>query len=165
MDGHSAFLEALGRMWVAGVPVDLVSAAGNARRRARLPGYPFEDVRLWIDPVPQTSAVESPVVVAPPRPPGSESDATAVVSDVWREVLGVKTLGLDDDFLALGGDSLIAVRIASRLRQRLGCALAPADLFEASTVASLARLVTAVNGEEERVETVAVAGLREEGWF
>jgi amino acid adenylation domain-containing protein len=164
-DGHAAFLAALGRLWVGGAPVNRLEAAGNAPRQARLPGYPFERVRLWIEP--DAAATEIPEVPPPPAagaPPRVDQAAT-VIAGVWREVLGVTTLEPDDDFLALGGDSLIAVRIAARLRQRLGCDVAPAALFRGGTVAGLARLLTAVNAADGRVEHSGVGEVREEGWL
>jgi amino acid adenylation domain-containing protein len=159
-NGHLAFLAALGRLWVAGAPVDRLASAGNAPRRARVPGYPFERTRLWIEP--GTSAVThaaiEPVVAAAPVGPDG---AAAAIADVWREVLGVPAIGPDDDFLALGGDSLIAIRIAARLRHRLGRELGPSALFQGGTVAGLARLVA-----ETAPLIAAVAGdAREEGWL
>jgi acyl carrier protein len=105
-----------------------------------------------------------PLPAAAGAPPRADQAAT-VIAGVWREVLGVTTLEPDDDFLALGGDSLIAVRIASRLRQRLGCDVAPAALFQGGTVAGLARLLTAVNAADGRVEHSGVGEAREEGWL
>jgi acyl transferase domain-containing protein len=164
-DGHTAFLAAMGRLWVGGAPVNRLEAAGNAPRRARLPGYPFEGVRLWIEPDAAAAALpEMPLPAAAGAPPRADQAAT-VIAGVWREVLGVTTLEPDDDFLALGGDSLIAVRIASRLRQRLGCDVAPAALFQGGTVAGLARLLTAVNAADGRVEHSGVGEVREEGWL
>jgi acyl carrier protein len=83
-------------------------------------------------------------------------DTAAVIADVWREVLGVATLEPNDEFLTLGGDSLIAVRIAAKLRQRLGCDVAPDALFREGTVAGLARVLERKNG---------LTGVREEGWL
>ena len=87
--------------------------------------------------------------------------AEDAIAEVWREVLGVPVIGPDDDFLALGGDSLIAVRIAARLRQRLGCEIGPSALFRGGTVAGLARLVA----HTAPVEAVSAGGCREEGWL
>ena len=159
-DGHLAFLTALGRLWVAGAPVDRLAAAGNAPRRARLPGYPFERTRLWIEP--ETNSIpDVRIERAVSESCIGPDEVAAAIADVWREVLGVPTIGRDDDFLALGGDSLIAVRIAARLRQRLGCELPPAALFQGGTVAGLTRLVTAT-----APAVVAIAGeTREEGWL
>jgi acyl transferase domain-containing protein len=161
-DGHAAFLGALGRLWVAGAPVDRLAAAGNGPRRVPLPGYPFERVRLWIEPgaAPNASPETPGEPVRTGAPPRMDTAAT-VIADVWRDVLGVTKLGPDDDFLTLGGDSLIAVRIAARLRQRLGCEVAASALFQQGTVAGLTRLL-------EVTTHAAAAGqgqVREEGWL
>jgi acyl carrier protein len=66
------------------------------------------------------------------------------IAAVWQEALGIDTIGANDDFSELGGDSLIAVKVASRLREALGLALGIAALFEAPTVASLATHVEAL---------------------
>lgn len=147
-----AFLTALGRLWVAGAPVDRLRAAGGSPRRVALPGYPFARTRLWIEPgaaafsAPETTAAG---IAGPP----SVSAAETLITAVWRDVLGVPVVGPDDDFLSLGGDSLIAVRIAARLRERLGCDVAAGALFREGTVAGLARLLGA--GKD----------VREEGWL
>ncbi|HET9143893.1 amino acid adenylation domain-containing protein, partial [Actinophytocola sp.] len=73
-------------------------------------------------------------------PPGS---VAAILTGLWHEVLGRDDLGVDDDFFALGGDSLLAVRLVSAVRDRFGVALALPEFFEAATPARLATLITA----------------------
>ena len=161
-DGYSAFLDALGQLWVAGAPVDRLAAAGNSPRRVPLPGYPFERIRLWIEPGAVTiNAASLPVKSHQPL---TMSATEAVIAAVWRDVLGVPTVGSDDDFLAMGGDSLIAVRIATRLRERLGCEVAASSLFRGGTVAGLARLLGTDPAAELTKKTVQDE-IREEGWL
>ncbi|MFJ1591677.1 amino acid adenylation domain-containing protein [Kitasatospora albolonga] len=62
------------------------------------------------------------------------------VAALWAEVLGTDVPGMDDDFLDLGGDSLLAVRVLARLRAELGVRLSPRDLFTAATPRGLADL-------------------------
>ncbi|GHJ55581.1 hypothetical protein Nm8I071_48880 [Nonomuraea sp. TT08I-71] len=70
---------------------------------------------------------------------GTTLDGTAAtVAAVWRELLGVPVPGADSDFLALGGDSLLAVRCATRLAAATGRPVRPGDLFAHPTVAALA---------------------------
>ena len=57
---------------------------------------------------------------------------------VWREVLGVESVGVLDSFLELGGDSLMATRLMVRLREELGVELPMDRLFEQPTVAAVA---------------------------
>ncbi|MEV6393082.1 amino acid adenylation domain-containing protein [Nocardia xishanensis] len=68
-----------------------------------------------------------------------ETATQRVLAEVIGEVLGADPIGLDDDFFALGGDSITSIQVVSRARAR-GVICAPRDLFEARTVAALAEL-------------------------
>jgi amino acid adenylation domain-containing protein len=60
---------------------------------------------------------------------------------IWSEVLGIPQVGRDMDFLALGGDSLRAVQVISRIRLEFRLDLSLRDVLDVSTIAGLARLV------------------------
>ena len=60
---------------------------------------------------------------------------------LWEDLLGIRGIGVRDDFFALGGHSLAAVRLMNRLRQSMGRDLPLATLFQASTVESFARVL------------------------
>ena len=62
----------------------------------------------------------------------------SVVTQIWRDLLGLDDVGLDEDFFDLGGHSLIAIRLMSRLGRDLGVRLELADLLGAPTIESLA---------------------------
>jgi acyl-coenzyme A synthetase/AMP-(fatty) acid ligase/SAM-dependent methyltransferase/acyl carrier protein len=76
------------------------------------------------------------------------------VRAIWIDVLKIDPLGIDDDFLELGGDSLIAARIAGRLLAAFQVDLTPRDLFDAPTIARMAELILRrqreSRGQEER---------------
>ncbi|MEV6135893.1 amino acid adenylation domain-containing protein [Nocardia sp. NPDC051990] len=61
-----------------------------------------------------------------------------IVAGVFTDVLGVARVGIDDDFFALGGNSLIATQVAARLGAALDTQVPVRVLFEASTVGALA---------------------------
>ncbi|WP_280312644.1 amino acid adenylation domain-containing protein, partial [Nocardia abscessus] len=71
--------------------------------------------------------------------------AELVIAEVIGEVLGVDRVGLDDDFFALGGDSIVSIQVVSRSRAR-GVTFAPRDVFECRTVAALARAAAVEGG-------------------
>jgi amino acid adenylation domain-containing protein/non-ribosomal peptide synthase protein (TIGR01720 family) len=72
-----------------------------------------------------------------------QTDTERVVADVWAGVLGVDRVGLDDNFFELGGDSILSVKVTSRLRAAFGVRLSPRALFTRPTVAALARELAA----------------------
>jgi acyl carrier protein len=82
-----------------------------------------------------------------PRQPGPRipprTDRERAIAEIWREVLGVEEVGVEDDFFDLGGHSLLLLRMADRVRSAAGRELPLADLFACRTVASLARAVEA----------------------
>jgi acyl transferase domain-containing protein/acyl carrier protein len=81
--------------------------------------------------------------------PAAEAFADPIeqaVAEVWQDVLGISNVGLDDDFMDLGGHSLMAVRVATRLQRRFGGGLKLAALLEARTIRALAGLVRTMTG-------------------
>jgi thioesterase domain-containing protein/acyl carrier protein len=70
------------------------------------------------------------------------------LGEIWRELLGVSRIGRDDNFFHLGGDSLLALDLGSRLETDLGLHLSPDFLLEAPTLAGMAELVTAALDNE-----------------
>ncbi|HTN70766.1 MAG TPA: non-ribosomal peptide synthetase [Methylomirabilota bacterium] len=71
-----------------------------------------------------------------PRTP-TESD----LARIWAEVLGLEQVGVHDNFLELGGDSLVATRILSRVVKTFRVELSIPALFDAPTVAQMAELI------------------------
>ena len=83
--------------------------------------------------LPRVQAEATQAALLPPR------DALEMeLVRLWKEVLEVEELGVRDDFFAVGGHSLAAVRLASRIRLRLGTELPLAVFFQAPTVERLA---------------------------
>jgi oxalate---CoA ligase len=60
---------------------------------------------------------------------------------IWAEVLGLAKVGTQDNFFALGGDSLLAVHLFAEIEQTLGDKLPLSSLFQASTIEQQAHLI------------------------
>lgn len=85
---------------------------------------------------------------------------------IWSALLGRADIGRNDNFFSLGGDSILAIQVVARARQA-GIAIAPRDLFQYGTLASLAM---AVAGRDADIVTdAAVTGgvplLPAQHWF
>jgi acyl-CoA synthetase (AMP-forming)/AMP-acid ligase II/acyl carrier protein len=65
----------------------------------------------------------------------------AALIEIWREVLKVASVAPGDDFLALGGDSILAAQVIARVRDRLGCDLPMHAFFRAGTPAAMAAII------------------------
>jgi amino acid adenylation domain-containing protein/non-ribosomal peptide synthase protein (TIGR01720 family) len=90
---------------------------------------------------------ERPEIGVPYRAPATATEET--VAAVWGEVLGIERVGVDDNFVGLGGDSLVAVRIVSRLRRQFDIALPLRTLYEIPTVGALSRHIEAIQWARE----------------
>ena len=89
------------------------------------------------------------------RKPGASGEAAGsaslnpverTIAEVWRELLGVEEIGTEDDFFALGGHSLAAVRLFARIRKQYAVDLPLATLFQAPTLGALAAVVAHAGG-------------------
>ncbi|MEV0621449.1 amino acid adenylation domain-containing protein [Nonomuraea sp. NPDC050404] len=124
----------------AGVDAERV----RAEVAAVLPAYMVPAAVVTLDRLPLTvngkldaDALPEPVIAAPgagEQPRGPEENAVAAA---FCEVLGLAEVGRDDDFFALGGHSLLVVRLVGRLRDAIG-AVSVRDVYDAPTPAALA---------------------------
>lgn len=125
--------------------------AGELRRR--LPSYMIPETFVGLAELPMTPAGKTDLLAlrAPLPAPEGTPDAPApevagtteaqgreeLVAKLFRDVLSLPEVGLDDDFFELGGDSLRAMRLASKLQAELGAELDIELFFDASTVREL----------------------------
>ncbi|MDB5134737.1 MAG: amino acid adenylation domain protein [Mucilaginibacter sp.] len=71
--------------------------------------------------------------------PGNEEQQK--IADIWQEVLGIERMGINDNFFDLGGYSLLALKIISRVEKATGKRLPVSALFEYPTVKKFAELL------------------------
>ncbi|MDJ0363477.1 amino acid adenylation domain-containing protein, partial [Rhodococcus sp. H29-C3] len=142
---------------------DFDSASVRAALGSKLAEYMVPSVFVELEEFPLGSsgkldrkALPAPVVVikefrAPTTP------VEEIVADTFAGVLGLERVGLDDDFFELGGNSLIATQLVSRLGQVLNTKIGVRELFEASSVADLATRIASQVGSGSVRALIAVA--------
>ena len=115
--------------------------------RGRLPEYmvPSAFVRLEALPLTPSGKVDRKALPAPGGKRDSEQGYVAPrtpveegVVELWEQLLGIRPIGVHDDFFALGGHSVLAVRLVTALERRFSRALPLAQLFSHRTVAEMA---------------------------
>jgi amino acid adenylation domain-containing protein len=106
--------------WFVSVPSLPLTASGKLDR-----------LRL---PAPDPEALAARAVLVTPQ-----TDTEAIVGEVWREVLGLAQISVDDSFFELGGTSLLAARLVGRLASRVRRQIPVRAVFENETIAKLAR--------------------------
>lgn len=124
--------------------------AESLRKHLRevLPDYMVPAVFVGLDALPLTSSgkVDRRALPAPEGYVAPRTPTEGVLAAIWAEVLGVERVGVNDDFFALGGNELLAIRAFSRIREISAAELPFRTLFEAPTVARLAERLEAARG-------------------
>ncbi len=133
-----------------------------------LPAYMVPSVYMTLDALPlnasgklDRAALPAPVRVAV-RHEAPETVTERAVARVFGEVLDVAEVGRLDDFFALGGNSLIATQVASRLNAELGSTLTVREMFSATGVSELAAVIDARFLDADAESHGAVALVRRE---
>ncbi|WP_433757318.1 amino acid adenylation domain-containing protein [Nocardia sp. CA-135398] len=149
------------------VPVDeIVVAELKAALAAVLPSYMMPNAFVTLTALPRNAngkldraalpdpEFETQVFRAPATP------VEEIVAGVFGDVLGVQRVGRDDDFFAMGGNSLLATQVAARVGDALDTKVLVRSIFETPTVAGLAAKVEAHAGSGR--QQPLLAGLRPE---
>ncbi|MGW1062488.1 amino acid adenylation domain-containing protein [Micromonospora rubida] len=132
---------------------DAEHAALKAALKETLPEYMVPTALVTLDALPLSPngkldrrALPAPVVtreasVALVEP---RDDTERLLAGIWSEVLGVDTLGIDDDFFDLGGHSMLATQVVAKIRkaEHGGRAVGVMDLFQKRTIRELAAFMT-----------------------
>ncbi|TFW29136.1 non-ribosomal peptide synthetase/type I polyketide synthase [Duganella callida] len=167
VSGLEVLLGAVGQLWAGGRAIDWSAFhEDRAYGRIPLPTYPFQRKRYWVAPqqrytdhaedgaaagVAEYAAAEAaqdeavPAALSShqrpvlPTPYAAARTATErALAAIWENLLGIRPVGIDDHFFLLGGSSLIAVQLASRIRASFRVELPLRTLFDTPTIAAQA---------------------------
>ncbi|OLZ50899.1 amino acid adenylation domain-containing protein [Amycolatopsis keratiniphila] len=118
--------------------------------REQLPGYLVPDVVVGLPslPVSPNGKIDRVALPTPEEEHAGRAAGRApltpteiILAELFAEVLGVSTVGVEDSFFEIGGHSLLATRLVSRVRERLKIRLRVQAFFDAPTVAQLAKVL------------------------
>ena len=140
------------------------SGALRGYLKEKLPEYMVPSAFVVLDSLPVTPngkvnrrALPAPDDATSASAPTFIAPRTAVeelIASIWSQVLGLESVGVEDDFFELGGHSLLATQVISRVRDAFGVEVALRRLFVEPTVAGLARLVEAATRAGEVGEEI-----------
>lgn len=136
----------------------------------RLPGYMVPTAFVTLDTFPLTVNGKIDRDALPPpdeqrravqrsfTPPSETLEIQ--LAEIWEEILGVRPIGVTDDFFDLGGDSLKAVLMATKVEEVRGRHIPPAMLLEENTIQKLARAIHRLEFEphDKTIVTVQAKG-------
>ncbi|MDQ3974650.1 MAG: amino acid adenylation domain-containing protein, partial [Actinomycetota bacterium] len=125
----------------------------------RLPAYmvPSAFVHLGALPLTPNGKVDRDALPPPGDPRrdlptawvAARTPTEQTIAAIWSRVLGMRQLGVDDDFFDLGGHSLQATQVIAQVRQTFGVPVGVRTLFDAPTVARLAAVVETQRGDQD----------------
>ncbi len=116
----------------------------RAHAKDLLPEYMVPSAFVTLDSLPLTpngkvdrQALPEPATEAQAAYRAPQTPRQELLCALFAEVLGLPRVGLDDSFLDLNGESLMAMRLVSAIQDRLGAELLVSDIFDTPTVAEL----------------------------
>jgi FkbH-like protein len=141
--------------------------------KSALPAYMVPSVFVFLEALPLTpnGKVDRKALPAPPEdrsglsedflPPSSSIELQ--LAAIWREVLHVNKIGVRDNFFDLGGNSLLAVQIISRIRESFNADLPISTLFDSPTISVLAQELQAQHSSCARPKFVPIEPIGRNG--
>lgn len=100
-------------------------------------------IEQWIKPKEPSNEVNSQLLYSRPNLSNSyvapRSEVEQEIANIWQEVLGMQQIGISDNFLEIGGDSLLSIQITARAN-KAGLRFTNQHLFEYPTIAQLAEI-------------------------
>lgn len=156
----------LGKYWENGLHVNWRQFNhGNKARRIHLPSAPFDPQSYWLNGVnllggtfqqpvkfnTEIAGMTERVLTNPYVEPQSSTEMA--LQDIWSELLGYRQIGIRDNFFEMGGHSLLAMQILTRVRESMNINLPATVVFQKPTIEEMAEhidfILWAIDGSGE----------------
>jgi len=138
----------------------------------KLPDYMIPSAFVVLESLPLTPngkvnrrALPAPDRIKPELAGGYVAPQTPVeeaLVKIWAEILGLKRVGIHDNFFEVGGHSLLATQLVSRVRDAFGIELPLRSVFEAPAIAQLAKVVESLKDSNAQSKTPALVPISRE---
>lgn len=163
-------LQEIAKLWLLGYPVkwECIYPAADARYLVDLPTYPFDRQRYWVEPpktagaapvnfeneIAEAAAVYGASSTSAPTATGvatrpnlmtpfaeAVTETQQQIKKIWQEFFGITGLGIYDNFIELGGTSLLATEVNAAVKAALKVDITLAQFLEAGNILELANKV------------------------
>jgi amino acid adenylation domain-containing protein len=165
-EGNKCLHETIGRLWLEGLPIQWQRySEGIRHRKTSLPTYPFEGKRFWPD-APTSADTAQSVKATPSQSKAEEPKLNAIAQKIsspaehlrqlFIELLGIEEVSDSERFTDLGGDSLLATQLASRIRDTFGVTVTLRSILEQPTIAELAAFISAAKKDDDNTQLTPI---------
>jgi acyl transferase domain-containing protein/acyl carrier protein len=130
----------------------IVNSTGDLQHRINQ--WLYFDTTVAQSSSPESITTSSPLLAdsSKPRAAVPTNDLEQHIAEIWRRVLGVEEVGVDENFFDLGGNSFIGLQVLSKIRKELQVQVPVVALFEAPTIRTMARYLRPA-GQPEQEES------------
>ncbi len=140
------FFKSIGELWMRGIEANFDLFYNNQKPNlAPVPLYEFEKNKYWIDYIPalhnntdsNSNTRINEVSIETAEEP--LNDPVDKIKQIWLDVFGIDAIKDTDDFFELGGQSLLALQIISRMKDKLNIAISLKDFLNNPTIEKIKR--------------------------
>lgn len=149
-----AVCEVVGTAWMQGRDIDW-KAFGDEGRLEQLPTYPFQRRFFYLgEPIPEEIPAEEDVAggFAKRRDADRQMPRNFLeeqVATIWSAILGVRDIGIDENFFDLGGDSLQATRVLGKIQVEIASDIGVEDIMQYRTIREISALLESMLTADE----------------
>ncbi|MBU2969549.1 acyltransferase domain-containing protein [Pseudoalteromonas sp. C2R02] len=166
---QSIFLNSLGQLWCMGIEVEFKKIGiGTEGKAFGLPTYEFSKQEYWLErkiaKIGEAQIDESETSIVPHQKSETILDVESSLLEIWKQVLGITDLKVDDNYFEIGGDSLLSVDLFSKIKVKYKITLPISTLFTHPTISLLTKKLSDELKVQNKTEDTLTCNNRDEPW-